>query len=226
MKTIRTMVAILAASSLVPAAASAQATFEGKVSYSMQMGEMAMELTTYAKGDHVRQEISGSPIGQVISLVDAKKQEVTMIMPAQQAYMTMDMGTVMSMAGQQQNDENVDVKRTGEKETVAGHTCENVLVSSKQGEIRICVASDLGFFFMGTSSGGGRMGGPTPGLNPELEKKFRDLFKDGFFPLKVTTNADGQSVTMTATSVERTSVSDDMFVVPAGYTKMGGMGGR
>jgi hypothetical protein len=225
---IRTVSAFAAASLLAPASLNAQHLFEGTVAYSVQMNAMNLDIVHYVKGDKARQEMSGMPgMPEMVVLMDMGEMEMHMIMPSQNAYMTMDMSQVAAMVGVQQA-EDPTIERTGQMETVAGHQCENVNITAAGTTMTMCAATDLGFYFMGGGGGGGggrgRMGGP-PGMNPELEAKIREIFEDGFFPLKMTATQNGQSMTMVATSIEQKSLADDLFVVPAGYTKMPGMGG-
>lgn len=93
--------------------------------------------------------------------------------------------------------------------------------------INMCVATDLGYYFMGGGAGGGRgmAASPAPGMSEQMQQKIREMFGDGFFPLKMTMSQNGQNITMVAKSIEKKSVSDDIFRIPEGYTRMGGMGG-
>ncbi|HUF69026.1 MAG TPA: DUF4412 domain-containing protein [Longimicrobiales bacterium] len=224
MRMIRTVSAFAAASLLAPASLNAQQVFEGTVAYSVQMNATSLNIVHHVKGDRTRQEVSGMPgMPEMVVLMDMGEMELHMIMPSQNAYMTMDVSQVAAMVGVQHT-ENPTIERTGQMETVAGHQCENVNITAEGTTMTMCAATDLGFYFMGGGGGGGRMGGP-PGMNPELEAKIREVFEDGFFPLKMTATQNGQSVTLVATSIEQKSLADDLFVVPAGYTKMPGMGG-
>jgi len=121
-------------------------------------------------------------------------------------------------------DETPDINRTGRRETIAGHACEHVDIATTQGQIDMCVATDLDYYFIGGTTGG-RGNGAAAGFNPKLEQAIRDAFKDGFFPLKVTANQNGQNMSMVATKVERKALPDDLFVIPSDYTKMSGPGG-
>lgn len=212
---------------LAPIGISAQQQFEGRIAYDMQMNGMAMQMTQAIKGSRIRAEVSGVPaIGDMVSLMDSEKMEMIMIVPAQQAYMVMSLGDLAQTVQMQTGDEDPQVERTGERETVAGHRCENVKVTMATNSMTMCIATDLGFYFMGGTGPGGVGPSSALGINPRLEEKFREMFSDGFFPLKVASTGGSQNISMTATSIEPGPVADDAFVVPQGYIRMPGPGGN
>jgi hypothetical protein len=226
MRGIRTASALMAALVLAPVALAAQQPFEGTVAYSMQMNDMNIDMVHHVKGGKVRQEMAMPGMGEMVVLLDMNTMTMNMLMPAQQAYMTMDLNAMANAQLEQDEMETPEITRTGEMETVAGHECENVAIAMKQGTINMCVASDLGYYFMGGGAGGGRnVASPAAGMSEQMQEKIREMFADGFFPLKMTMSQNGQNIRMTATSIEKKSVSDDLFTIPAGYTKMPGMGG-
>ncbi len=57
-----------------------------------------------------------------------------------------------------------------------------------------------------------------------MEGQIREMFGDGFFPLKMSMAQNDMSITMVATEVERKPISDDLFEVPEGYRRMPGGG--
>jgi hypothetical protein len=229
MRGIRTASALMAAFVLAPVGVTAQQAFEGTVAYSMQMNNnMNIDMVHHVKGDKVRQEMSGVPgMGEMVVLLDMNTMQMNMLMPAQQAYMSMDLNAMANAQMQQNEMEVPEITRTGQMETVAGHECENVTIAMNQGTINMCVATDLGYYFMGGGPSGGRGMGASPaaGMSEQMQAKIREMFGDGFFPLKVNVSQNGQNIVMTATSIEKGSVSDDLFKIPEGYTKMPGMGG-
>lgn len=220
------MTAVLAAGLvLAPATLAGQKGFEGTVAYTMNNAGMAIDVTHYVKGNKLRQEMSVPQMGEIIALMEMGTGQMSMLMPAQKMYMTMDVGALARQAAQEEGGEEPDITLTGEKETIAGHECEHVTFSTNGGQFDMCAARDLGYYFMGgegASGGMGRGGGPPAGMNPKVEAALRRHFGDGFFPLEVTVTQGGNVVTLVATSVEQKSLSDDLFVVPPGYTRMGG----
>lgn len=229
MRGIRTASALMAAFVLAPVGLAAQQSFEGTVAYSMQMNSMNIDMVHHVKGSKVRQEMTGMPgMGEMVVLLDMNTMQMNMLMPAQKAYMTMDLNAMANMQMEKNEGEMPEITRTGQMETVAGHQCENVTIAMAQGTVNTCVATDLGYYFMGGGAGGGRGMGASPaaGMTEQVQKQIREMFGDGFFPLKFTmSQGGGQTITMTATSIEKKSISDDLFDIPEGYTKMPGMGG-
>jgi len=114
------------------------------------------------------------------------------------------------------------VTSTGKTETVAGLSCEHWLIGDKTD---VCMAKGLGYF------GGGGAGGVLDKLknlalrdkikaqldaNPEFAK----FLEGGAFPLKMANIENGQPKTiMEVTGVERKSLDDSLFTVPADYKK-------
>jgi hypothetical protein len=106
------------------------------------------------------------------------------------------------------------VKWTGKKETIAGHECEHADITVADGTTAdLCLAKDLGAFLWLQRGPGSRSGGGMGGWQDQIGQTF---------PLKVV--RDGK-VVLLATHVEKKSLADSLFTVPAGYQKMG-MSGR
>ena len=197
--------------------ASAQKEFEGAVTMNMNMGGMlSVDITTLSKAGKVRQEMS--MMGQdVVSIIDASSGTGLMLMPAQKSYMKIDFKALTERVGEMPAPQ---ITATGTTETILGHTCENYTVEVPSGTTQICVAKDLGFYMGSLNTQGSGMGGRA---NMEAYTEvFRNTFKDGFFPLKMTVANQGTTMTLTVTKIERKSLSDDQFKldVPDGYTEM------
>lgn len=211
-----------------PALAQAQA-FEGVVDWKMKGDRGAMEMVQMYKGGVVRTEVSGGGYGAVM-LMDGST--MTTIMPEQKMYMTMDLKKMAGqMAGQMQGMRHDSAGRAastkitdeGTSQTIAGHTCKNYLVGDAQ-DVEMCVAKGLGYFMFGSGpmgshgpGGGGGGGAAELAANPEWAK----VFKDGFFPLKVS-NVKGSSreMVMEATKIEPKVLDPSLFKVPDGYSEM------
>lgn len=225
MRRIHEILVPLVAACIVAAPVSAQDTFEGVIAYDVQMAGMTVKLTQMTKGTKVRQEMDMSgPMGQMISLTDVTDMVTTTLIPAQKMYMTMDLN---ALAQQMQQDprtkqpEPSDFKPTGETETIAGHSCSHYTHTQENTTVDVCVAGGLGFVPFSTP---GTRGGSSMGDLAEMAK-WRAHFADGFIPLEVNMTGQGQEMTMRATSVEKKSLADDLFQIPAGYTEMKMPGG-
>jgi hypothetical protein len=152
-----------------------------------------------------------------------------MLMAEQKMYMTMDLKAMQDRAKGMKPTEHAAPKITalGTKETIAGRSCDNFLVETEKSKVEFCNSKGLGNFMTARSPMGRGGAGPMGDLDNEA---YRAYFKDGFFPLRVSTY-DGatKKVMMEATRVEPKSLDASLFQIPAGYTEMkmpAGMGQR
>jgi hypothetical protein len=214
----------LALSALCTLPAAAQ--FEGTVTWQMEKGQMAQ---TY-KGSMVRTEMTGESGRQGVMIMDHAARTMTMLMPEDKMYMVMNL---RDMSGR---DDHKPPKLTdmGKTETIAGKSCEVYRYAEEAGkpETReLCVAKGMGFFMGG---GGGPMGMRRRGQGAEIaaaiaaNPEFAKLYKDGFFPLRISRLEDGKVThEMIVTRIEAKSVEASAFATPPDYTEMkmpGGMG--
>jgi hypothetical protein len=213
------------------AAAPLAAQFEGTVSMKVSgqnTGDIAMKMLI--KGDQQATVLtlpaSAGPMGgmEMRMVYDPKTMTATSLMPLppQMAQAPMfanakGLKTVIDLSKVSANPnvptETVDVKKLGTTEKIAGFDCDDYEIKSSKGEtMHACIAQSLGHFLFPSVGGGG---------SPAWTKAFGT--KPGF-PLKVW--SDNGSVAMEVTSIERGSISPDMFVIPEGYMDMGAMMGR
>jgi hypothetical protein len=207
--------------------------FEGVVVYKMNGNGESVEMTQMYKGTKSRTEINSK--GQTAAMImDLSTGSMTTLIPAQKMYMVMDfrkMGQALRGAAPSKAEQGArtagaqgqvpNIKATGRTEVVAGHTCEWYVMGEK-GDTEVCSAKGLGFFMFGQSPMGGR-GSSSMGALAALgaNADYLKLFKDGFFPLKMTQDARGKNqVVMEATKVEQTSLDASLFVPPPDYTEM------
>src|SRR5262249_21854861 len=161
-----------------------------------------------------------------IMLMDVSSRTTTMLFPKTKTYMTMNWGEMAEemtkVSGKNSPMDFPKVTSTGKTETVAGLSCEHWLIGDKTD---VCMAKGLGYF------GGGGSGGILDKLknlalrdkikaqldaNPEFAK----FVEGGAFPLKMANIENGQPKTiMEVTGVERKSLDDSLFTVPADYKK-------
>jgi hypothetical protein len=198
----------------------------------MFTGDQPLEIKYAIKGTRTRIEtqLSQGSSQTGVMLMDLSSGTQTMLMPQTKTYMTMNWGGMAEMmvkeAGNDIPDDAFKATTTGKTETVAGFTCQHWLFGDKQ-DTDVCLAQGLGYF-----GGGGQSGGVFDKLknlamgdkvkaqlaaNPEFAK----FVEGGAFPLKIAQIENGQSKTiMEVTSVERKSLDDSLFTVPADYKKM------
>jgi hypothetical protein len=209
------------------------AAFEGEITSKMSMG-IDMEMRYAIKGARSRVEMQvpdGGPQAAVmpgnITLMDMSAKTTTMLFPQTKTYTSINWGELVEEAAKATGTDPANdfskVTSTGETETVAGLTCQHWKIGDK---MDMCLAQGLGYF------GGGQSGGILDKLknlaqrdkiksqldaNPEFAK----FVEGGAFPLKMAQVENGQSKTfMEVTKVERKSLDDALFTVPADYKKM------
>jgi hypothetical protein len=113
---------------------------------------------------------------------------------------------------------NVDIKKLGTSETIAGMSCDDYEVTDKKETTRMCLTESLGsFMFPQTGGIGGRGRGASA---PAWSKVFGNK---PMFPLKVWT-PDGK-MAMEVVSVDKSSVPSSLFDIPDGYMDMSAMMG-
>ncbi len=221
----KTLLALLLAGALFAPAAHA-VDFEGKVSFRIDSGKNeSMTLTQSVKKGLVRMDTSVGKDGSGAMIMNAAKQEMLILMPEQKMYMVQTIPKPKADDAKQAA-AAVSVEKTGVTEKIAGYLAEKYLVKSKDFTGEIWLTDQLGAFMgMGEGGPGGPMGGGrgnSPGSGWEAALAGKNMF-----PLRVlNTAAKGKdSFRMEATSVEKTSLPDSLFAVPAGWQKfdMGGM---
>jgi hypothetical protein len=204
--------------------------FEGSVTYRMTMNGRPGEVTVHRKGNKLRQEFGG-PMAGMASIIDGNTGKSVSLVPQQKMYFVMDLKALgESMTGKDAPNEAKIPKltRTGQKETVAGISCEHVIAEAdpnpQQEQVDICAARGMGMFMGFGGASGEQMGATTAFLSRSNDPRVREAlaeFRDGFFPLKMTVKKRGQpDVTMEATKVEKKTLPNELFEVPAGWTEM------
>ena len=203
----------LAALAGSPAAAAAQPAFEGVVTMRMQVEHAPQPMTMryLIRQGRMRSETEMGGM-QMATIVDPAKQEAYVLMPGQRSYMVMSLDAAAAQ-GAAASGPVPEVTRTGRTETVAGHTCEHVLVKVEAQTIDMCLATDMPALVMP----GARMG---PGARAGQAAWQRALGGTQLgFPLKVT-SVGGTASTLEVTSIERKALDASLFEVPADFQRM------
>jgi Domain of unknown function (DUF4412) len=201
--------------SLTCAEAAHAADFEGVIHMRNTSKNRTSEFDWYAKGDKGRMEIQAQDGRKMFWIMDGKNRRMIMPMPEQKMYHEISLGDGEAMEAVP----DFEFVRTGKTETIAGHTCEIILIKDKKTNktnSEVCVAKGLGAF-MAT----GDMGRPGQRAEPAWVKQFREQFKEGGFPLRtIMRHDDGSEETrMEVTTVEKKRLDDALFTVPADYKK-------
>ena len=132
---LRVLPSTLVLCAVMPVALAAQA-FEGSVTMRVNLGTRAsaqagaaatQQLEYQVRGGKVRVNMGG-PMGGMAMLAVPQERKLYMLMAAQQTYMEVPMAEAATAAGSVP-EPDVKVTRTGKKETIAGLSCEHVLVA-------------------------------------------------------------------------------------------------
>jgi hypothetical protein len=213
-----------------PAAAAGQ-EFEGAIYAQMLAQGKTIDVVYYVKGLRSRieatsPEIQKQSVGPAITISDGNTGEMITIMPAQKMYTRMnvkdvqEIGKALDAKDRDHKLPDLTFRRTGRKETVAGHECEHWLVGPDQTDM--CIAKGLGFWGASGQSGIGALSKAGFLERRDIEAQLarypelRELAEHGAFPLKV----NGQNFTMVVTRIEKKRLGDDLFRPPAGYQEM------
>lgn len=200
--------------------------FEGVIEISGTTPDAhGLDITYYIKGGRARFETKpkDNPKYASTEILDFNAGKMTTLIPAQKMYMTMDLKEAREEMMKNQPgaaDQGFPkLTDTGKKETIVGHECEHYLIGDKQ-DLDVCLAKGLGYFAFGGPGGpGGELLFSPKQLeaansNPEWKK----ILTGGAFPLKMTTLKDGAPImSMQVTQIDRKSVDDSLFTVPADY---------
>lgn len=213
-------------------AASSALAFEGRVSLAITSGKDREQVIDFAtKGDLVRMEPKMAGAEGATMIMNAAKQEMTILMPRERMYMVMPMrGGPAQEPGAGQKD--VKFEKTGRTEKILGYDCDEYVMTDQGETTAMWLTEQLGNF-MGLGGGnpmGGMMGGhKAKSEGAAWEKLLKD--KKGVFPLRVVgRDARGkEKFRLEAKKIEPGALPDDLFAPPAGFQKfampaMGGFG--
>ena len=184
--------------------------FEGEITMSVSdAAKPEPKAITYdVKGTKMRfvaPEEHGPMSGGYV-IFDTVGKKMTVVQDAKKTAMVMDMGAMGAglTPGTPPPGPKPTIDKTGKNDVVAGYTCEQWKITDVGGErTDVCVAQGITFPVMGRRAGTGWMS--------QLE---------GSFPLRaITYDSTGKEKSrMEVTKIEKKSLDDAMFQVPAGYT--------
>jgi hypothetical protein len=174
---------------------------------------MDTTLTMKVKGEKMRMD--GIP--QMSNIVDLKSGDVTSLIHAQKAVMTIPGATIKQMTeARAQKTPKIDPpKATGKKETIGGFACEEYESTLNGAKIQIWLTKDL------------------PDVEQTMKQisemsanadPFQGMLKDQKitgFPMRTVMEMPGAGkLTMTVLSVSKDPIADTDFAVPADYKPM------
>ena len=221
-----------ASSASSPPAIGGGAPFEGTVTAKMFGRGQPAEFRYAIKGNRGRFEVMNSRDSSKtpVVLMDMSSRTQTTLVPQSKMYMTTNWGEIAKEmtknAVKESSGDFPKVISTGKTETIAGVSCEHWLLGDKQ-DMDWCKAKGMGYFVFGGQSDGildilnnlamSEKIKAQLAANPEFAK----FVEGGAFPLKMAKIENGQWKTMMeVTSIERKSLDDSLFTVPADYKKI------
>jgi hypothetical protein len=179
--------------------------FEGEISMNVSDPGKPMKTITYeVKGTKLRFEApeSAGPMSGGYVIFDTTGKKFTAVNDAKKTAMVMDMGAMQGMMpGAPPGGPKPTVDKTGKTDTVAGYSCDVWKVNDPNGEhTDLCVAKGISFPAMGRHAG------------------WMSSLEDTF-PLRAVQydSAGKEKSRMEVTKVDKKSLDDKMFEVPAGY---------
>lgn len=167
-----------------------------------------IDMDYYIKNDKFRVEIKSAE-GTSVMLIN--KDHSYMLMP--QANMYMEFPNAVAepneQNGEKEDKNELAAAKTGQKKNILGYECELYVFHEEDSDLEIWATDELGFFMFAAS----------PMEQSQISNKY---FSDGFFPLQILIKDKVGTGTgkVEVLKIEKQSVADNMFEIPAGYSKM------
>lgn len=183
-----------------------QDQFEGKVTINVYDDGKAHTVDYFVKGSKIRFDAAeDGHQGQVI--MDPVNKQFLIIMPEQKMYMITHLPDIKpntEASGETGDDANFS--KTGETKEIMGLTAEKWTFKDGDDQGEAWMTKQIGAFKL--------FDNPMQENRPQWQK---DIVNEGYFPLEVSEN--GKKV-YEVTNIEKKSLDQSMFEVPAGYQKM------
>ena len=199
--------------------------FEGVTTYQIHTDKgPARTMVVTSKGNKLRVEMADptNPSRGGSFVMDGDAHTRMMVMNEQKKYIIMpeSMAGGMGKGADAADKQKITFTKTGRTETVAGVTCQVIHgtgtdSNGKPEEGDMCVAKGVGFNPGMWQNLGGQAGAPSGGM-----AAVRDAVGPGNGIVKMTNTKEGQpNFTLEVTNINKSSVPDDAFSPPAGFTQ-------
>lgn len=207
--TVKKLIMLVVAVIMCTGAISSQ-PFQGTIKFVKTIGPVTAHYIYYVKGDNIRiEELGEDGTIQGIMLVNTSANTVVALSPEREMY--------IDVPNKRPSKETpVYVKKTGNTKEINGYTCTEVKVSGKNDgrEITYWVAKDNFDFFV-------------PLLETLNRKDKQAVYfmnipdVEGVFPfVGIERKTDGVELSkLKVTEMKRGNLDQEMFEIPAGYTK-------
>jgi len=198
--------------------------FEGTITWSMTIPMLGDDekhpMVMNMKGDKSETEVDMGMMGNMKSYKDGATKKMYMVMGSSKSGFVMDMKDLKSS-------DPIEVKATGNKETIAGHPAEEYSLKGQKGvDISLWMTADMPkdiqeSFFNAIKD--------SPNQDPNVKKAMKQLADKGLVMVRIVMKDAGETqMTMEFVKYEKKSLDDSFFVPPADV-KFGpmpaGMGG-
>ncbi|HEY2375686.1 MAG TPA: DUF4412 domain-containing protein [Gemmatimonadaceae bacterium] len=234
MKTIRFSIrelVVLIPIVVITARAGAQKTFTGTITYDVTLSDKQMQISISSRDKLVRQDFvlpaDAPPEAQTYQIFDYGNGNVTTVLPGMKKYMVTNLKTLRDAMGQRGDEHTDDVRKALEdikpshrQETIAGYTCDVYTLKSTPRD-EWCITTGLGHFLYFEGATDIDADSPaTVGGNSPTASLMR-TFKNGAVVLRMRMmSRNGETVSMVATKLDRTTPPATLFVRPASFEEM------
>jgi len=179
--------------------------FEGKVSFNVFENDQLRSMEYLIKGNKFRFD-SNEEGKQASVIMDLASKQFMIIMPEQKMYMVTQIPDTKTETGYtEDNEKDTKFEKTGETKEILGLTAEKWVFQKGDDKGEAWMAKGLGSFKI--------FDNPMNRQRPEWQK---EIVEEGYFPLVV---YDNGKKAFEVTKIEKKSLDNSMFEVPAGFQK-------
>lgn len=167
------------------------------------------------KGKKVRSIMTspGEPMGSLIIIYRGDKGRLITIVDQAKMYVDYSLKTIQEMMKNLPRDTNkVSVRRTGKKQKILGYNCEEIIFEESGATMEVWGTTELSSLREAIRTLNDIQKQQVPQWSKELEKL-------KLFPMKTIVSVQGTKAETNVTSIQKKSLPESMFEVPAGYTR-------